>query len=113
VLRVREHAPTPSPFNVFTFGLTVKSIKELGVHHMWFVRMIKAINGYCAIYIGNGVGDGSITMSEGANGQCGLQGLMRHDELKDMGHFVPTRKKKYYEHNLKNMFHFLKISYFY
>jgi hypothetical protein len=34
VLRAREHAPTPSPFDVFTFGLIVKSIKELmGASH--------------------------------------------------------------------------------
>jgi hypothetical protein len=34
VLRAREHAPTPSPFVVskvvFTFGLLVESLKELG-----------------------------------------------------------------------------------
>jgi hypothetical protein len=30
VLRTRERAQTPSPFTVFTFGLAVESIKELG-----------------------------------------------------------------------------------
>jgi hypothetical protein len=30
VLRVKELAPTPSPSVVFTFGLVVESIKELG-----------------------------------------------------------------------------------
>jgi len=30
VLRLKECAPTPSPFIVFTFGLIVESIKELG-----------------------------------------------------------------------------------
>jgi hypothetical protein len=30
VLWAREHAPTPSPSNVFSFGLTVESFKELG-----------------------------------------------------------------------------------
>jgi hypothetical protein len=29
VLQAKEHAPTPSPSVVFTFGLTVESIKEL------------------------------------------------------------------------------------
>jgi hypothetical protein len=29
-VRIRELAPTPSPFIIFTFGLTVESIKELG-----------------------------------------------------------------------------------
>jgi hypothetical protein len=33
---------------------------------------------------------------------------MKHDELKDMGHFVPMKKKNYYKHNLKIMSHFLK-----
>jgi hypothetical protein len=30
VLRAKEHAPTFFPFVVFTFGLVVESIKELG-----------------------------------------------------------------------------------
>jgi hypothetical protein len=30
MLRAKEHAPTPSPSIVFTFGLKVESIKELG-----------------------------------------------------------------------------------
>jgi hypothetical protein len=30
VLQAREHAPTPSSSIVFTFGLVVESIKELG-----------------------------------------------------------------------------------
>jgi hypothetical protein len=34
VLRAKEHAPTPSPSVVFTFGLFIKSIKELGVRHI-------------------------------------------------------------------------------
>jgi hypothetical protein len=65
------------------------------------------------IYIRNGVDNEFITTHERVDGRCGLQGLMRHDELKDMGHFVPMRKKFYYNHKLKNTFHFLKISYFY
>jgi hypothetical protein len=32
VLQVRECAPTPFPFVVFTFGLIIESIKEFGVH---------------------------------------------------------------------------------
>jgi hypothetical protein len=28
--RAKERAPTPSPFIVFTFGLAIESIKELG-----------------------------------------------------------------------------------
>jgi hypothetical protein len=30
VLQAREHASTPYPFVIFTFGLTVESIKEFG-----------------------------------------------------------------------------------
>jgi hypothetical protein len=30
VLQARERGPTPSPSNVFTFGLTIESIKEFG-----------------------------------------------------------------------------------
>jgi hypothetical protein len=30
MLQAKEHAPTLSPFDVFTFGLIVESIKELG-----------------------------------------------------------------------------------
>jgi hypothetical protein len=30
VLRIRERAPTPYPFNVFTFRLVVESTKEFG-----------------------------------------------------------------------------------
>jgi len=30
VLRAKKRAPTPSPFVVFTFGLIIESIKELG-----------------------------------------------------------------------------------
>jgi hypothetical protein len=33
VLRAKKRAPTPSPFIVFTFGLTVGSIRSLGVCH--------------------------------------------------------------------------------
>jgi hypothetical protein len=30
VLRAKERTPTPYPFIVFTFGLTIESIKEFG-----------------------------------------------------------------------------------
>jgi hypothetical protein len=30
MLRTKKHAPTPSPFVVFTFGFVVESIKEPG-----------------------------------------------------------------------------------
>jgi hypothetical protein len=34
VLQAKERAPTFSPSIVFTFGLVVESIKELGVSHI-------------------------------------------------------------------------------
>jgi hypothetical protein len=30
MLQTKEHAPTPYPFIVFTFGFTIQSIKEFG-----------------------------------------------------------------------------------
>ncbi len=44
-----------------------------------------------------------------ANGRRGLRGLMRRDELGDMGHLVPMWWEVYYEHGP----HFLKIAYRY
>jgi hypothetical protein len=35
MLRAKEHAPTHFPFVVFTFGLTIESIKELGGASQW------------------------------------------------------------------------------
>jgi len=32
---------------------------------------------------------------EGTNGRCELQGSMKHDESRDMGRFVPMKKKAY------------------
>jgi hypothetical protein len=43
------------------------------------------------VYIRNGVDNRSLATCEKTNGRCQLQGLMKHDELEDMGHFVPTR----------------------
>ncbi len=60
---------------------------------VWVVRMIRTTSGLCVIYIRNGVDNKSITMCEKENGRCGLQGLMGHDELEDMGQFVPMKKK--------------------
>ncbi len=47
------------------------------------------------VCIGEGVGNGIVVVYEKANKQCELHGLMRHDDLGDMGHFVPMRKKVY------------------
>jgi len=36
-LQDKECAPTPSPSNVFIFGLTIESIKELGGASLWLL----------------------------------------------------------------------------
>jgi hypothetical protein len=38
MLQARELAPTP-PFVVFTFGLIVESIKELGGASIWVIKI--------------------------------------------------------------------------
>jgi len=47
------------------------------------------------VYIRNGVDNGFVIAYEKANERCQLQGSMKHDELGDMGHFVPMRKEVY------------------
>jgi hypothetical protein len=47
------------------------------------------------VCIGKGVENGVVVVCERENGQCELRGLMKHDELGDMGYFVPMRKKVY------------------
>ncbi len=42
MLRAKEHAPTPSPCVVFTFGLVVESIKELGSASLLHCLLSKA-----------------------------------------------------------------------
>jgi hypothetical protein len=37
MLQARERTPTPSPSNVFTFGLAIESIKELGGASLWLL----------------------------------------------------------------------------
>ncbi len=51
--------------------------------------------GWCVVYIGKGVENGAMVVCERRNGRCDLQGSMKHDELGDMGHFVPMRIKVY------------------
>ncbi len=48
-----------------------------------------------------GVKNGYVVVCEKANGQCELQGSMRHDELRDMGHYVPM-KKRYTKNTITN-----------
>ncbi len=43
--------------------------------------------------IGKGAENGVVLVCEKTNGWCKLWGLMKHDELGDMGHFVSHEKK--------------------
>ncbi len=47
------------------------------------------------VCIGEGVGNGVVVVYEKANKRCELWGSMKHDELGDMGCFVPMRKEVY------------------
>lgn len=49
-------------------------------------------SGWCVVYIRKGMENGVVVMCERGNGR---RGLMRHDELRDMGHFVPMRREVY------------------
>jgi hypothetical protein len=35
MLQAKEHAPPPSPFTIFTFGLAIESMKEFGGPSLW------------------------------------------------------------------------------
>ncbi len=47
------------------------------------------------VCIRKGVENGVVLMCERTNGRCELQSLMKHDESRDMGCFMPMRKKVY------------------
>ncbi len=61
----------------------------------WFVKIVWGVGGWCVVCIGKGVENGVVVVYEITNGQCELQGSMKHDELRDMGRFVPMKKKVY------------------
>jgi hypothetical protein len=56
---------------------------------MWVVKMVGEL--VCVVWMDNG----SMIICERANGRCELWDSMRHDELGDMGCFVPMKKKVY------------------
>jgi hypothetical protein len=62
---------------------------------VWFVRAVGGTNGWCMIYIEKGVENEFVVVCERANGQCELQGSLRHHELTNMRCFMPMRKKVY------------------
>ncbi len=45
------------------------------------------------VWMGNGVEDRYVVAHGKENGRWELQNLIKHDELRDMGHLVPMRKK--------------------
>ncbi len=47
------------------------------------------------VCIGKGVENEVVVVYEMTNGQCELRGSMKHDELQDMGRFVPMKKEVY------------------
>jgi hypothetical protein len=53
------------------------------------------VSGWYVVCIGKVVENGAMVVCERTTGRCELQGLMKHDKLKDMGHFVPIRKEVY------------------
>ncbi len=62
---------------------------------MWVVKMVWGVDGWCVVCIIKVVENGVLMMCERTNGQCELQGLMKHDKLGDTGHFVPMKKEIY------------------
>ncbi len=62
---------------------------------VWFVKMVWGVGGWCVVCIRKGVGNGAMVVYERANKRCELRGSIRHDELWDMGRFVPMKKEVY------------------
>jgi len=61
----------------------------------WFVKMVWRVGEWCVVCIRKGVENEVVVVCERTNGQCELRGSMRHDELGDMGHYMPMRKEVY------------------
>jgi hypothetical protein len=61
----------------------------------WVVKMVWGFGGWFVVWIKNIVENGAMVVCGRTNGRCELQGSMKHDKLRDMGHFVPIKKKFY------------------
>jgi hypothetical protein len=57
--------------------------------------MGRGTNGWFVICVGDGVENKVVMAHDEANGRRELQGLMKHDELRNMGRLVPMKKKSY------------------
>jgi hypothetical protein len=65
------------------------------VGHSWVVKMVRGVGGWCVVCIRKVAENEVMVVCERTNGRCELRGSMRHDKLRDMGHFVPIRKEVY------------------
>ncbi len=61
----------------------------------WFVKIRGRTIGWFVVCMGNGVHDRSVVAHGKENGRWELRGLIKHDELRDMGYLVPMRKEAY------------------
>jgi hypothetical protein len=58
----------------------------------WVVKMVWGVGGWCVVCIGKIVENGVVMVCERTNGQYELRSSMKHDKLRNVGHFVPMRK---------------------
>jgi hypothetical protein len=73
--------------------------------------MVWGVGGWNMVCIGKVVESGVVVVCERTTGRCELRGSMRHDKLRDMGHFV-TIRKRFIWNAITNRPHFLKTAYF-
>jgi hypothetical protein len=57
--------------------------------------MIGETSGWCMVCIRKGVENEFAVVCGKANGRCEVRSLIRHDEVRDMGHFVPMGENVY------------------
>ncbi len=57
--------------------------------------MVWRVGEWCVVCIRKGVENEIVVVCERTNGQCELRGSMKHDELGDMGRYMPMRKEVY------------------
>jgi hypothetical protein len=65
------------------------------VSGLWFVKIRGGTIGWFVVCMGNGVQDKFVMAHGKENGRWELRSLIKHDELRDMGHLVPMNKEAY------------------
>jgi len=60
---------------------------------VWFVKMGRGTSGRCMVCMGSEVEIRSMVAHDKTNGQWEGRGLMRYDELGDMGHLMSMKKE--------------------